>query len=172
LKLRRKKLNEKESKWLANAVARARESLEKELSKAVNKALVEFDERVSDEKKHPVWYLCWDDGGNFYALNTLASLDEIRSEGQDYDHVEPVTAENLARFLPKPATRYDWSKAPEWAQWAARDFSGKAYWYDQEPFMGRANEWFVATLCWRRTEDKDILDSCGDWRDSLERRPE
>jgi hypothetical protein len=30
-------------------------------------------------------------------------------------------------------TKYDWSKAPEWAQWAAIDNTGVGYWYEFRP---------------------------------------
>ena len=49
----------------------------------------------------------------------------------------------------KPATRYEWSKAPSWAQWAASDAENK----------------------FEDGERSCILDAYGDWRDSLERRP-
>jgi hypothetical protein len=30
-------------------------------------------------------------------------------------------------------TKYDWSKAPDWAQWAAIDLTGVGYWYEFRP---------------------------------------
>lgn len=31
------------------------------------------------------------------------------------------------------STKYDWSKAPEWAKYAATDNSGEAHWFDIKP---------------------------------------
>lgn len=74
----------------------------------------------------------------------------------------------------KPATRYDWSKAPEWAKWAARDEIGCAYWYEKQPHP-------VSDASFDIDDYGDeampmlqncILDApCELWRDSLERRP-
>ena len=76
----------------------------------------------------------------------------------------------------KPATRYDWSKAPKWAQWAARDADGQMAWYTSKPISleDARKEWqnWPYRIDWIRGEQSCILDAYGDWRDSLERRPE
>lgn len=74
----------------------------------------------------------------------------------------------------KPSTRYDWGKAPEWAQWAARENDGIGYWYEKKPVIRRDYAYDIdkdEDDCLIMDKDS-ILDSYGDWRDSLERRPE
>lgn len=64
-------------------------------------------------------------------------------------------------------TRYDWSKAPEWAQWAATDEDGRGYWYEHQPFIvGR--RWLPVGRAARIDGNVDYYN----WRDSLECRPE
>jgi uncharacterized protein YoxC len=63
-------------------------------------------------------------------------------------------------------SRYDWSKAPEWAKWRATDENGLCHWYENKPI--------AYGHCWR---SKDILqlsyygEPCPDWRNTLEQRP-
>lgn len=73
----------------------------------------------------------------------------------------------------KPKTRYDWSKAPEWAKCAARDANGNAWFYD-------SCDHDYGDMFWKNTSNAHsgypmpsscIFDASGDWRDSLERRP-
>ena len=70
--------------------------------------------------------------------------------------------------------RYNWSKAPEWANWAARDTDGTFCWYKKKPNESKYYKAW-ASDAENKFEDGDeshMLDSSGDWRDSLERRPE
>ena len=59
--------------------------------------------------------------------------------------------------------KYDWSKAPEWARYAATDEDGTTWWFENEPveidygWDSNGGRWQVVSI---------------DWRDSLEARPE
>ena len=62
--------------------------------------------------------------------------------------------------------KVDWSKAPEWAQFAAMDKSGAQYWFEEEPFNDDlAEQW----ACHGRYAS--FLD-CSNWRNSLTQRPQ
>lgn len=64
----------------------------------------------------------------------------------------------------------DWDEAPEWAEWWAIDWGGRAYWYEYEPtIIGTA--WYL--------ESKGMIKICCEsdtnypaWRQSLRRRPQ
>ena len=80
--------------------------------------------------------------------------------------IVPVTQELLNKFLPK---MYNWSKAPDWAQWAATDSNGVVYWYGVKPYVDRfSNRWMPS-----RREVRQALDAhCPvNWEDTLEERP-
>lgn len=70
-------------------------------------------------------------------------------------------------------TRYDWTKAPEWAMWAATDEDGDRYWYEEIPRQAEVCDFWVADE--GRGQNEEILPLfayCPDWRESLERRPD
>lgn len=59
-----------------------------------------------------------------------------------------------------------WVSAPKWSEWLSQDSDGGWWFYRQKPF--------TVDLVWRGT-DRDFCNSgevFGDWRDTLERRPE
>lgn len=74
-------------------------------------------------------------------------------------------------------TRYDWTQAPEWAQWAATDSSGEGWWYSISPELYEDGYWGIPKGL-NESERKGVeamgipgrLHDC-DWRDSLEQRP-
>lgn len=77
---------------------------------------------------------------------------------------------------PRP-TRYDWSKAPEWAMWAATDEDGEVFFYRNKPEIYSEDQ-HVWAYNW--PDDAKWLSHvqighhdkpCPDWRDSLEQRP-
>lgn len=90
-----------------------------------------------------------------------------------YNNIRPLTeAEALALVhQPKPKTRYDWSKAPEWAQWAATDKNGVTHFYEIAPYLEDDFDEWLTQYKYKRSPEPCILDHSGDWRDSLERRP-
>lgn len=77
-------------------------------------------------------------------------------------------------------SRYDWTQAPEWAQWAATDESVRAYWYnvppvpsDDPPFQwvfcrehSLSGEYQKAFPEWQHTFTRSP-----DWHETLEPRP-
>jgi hypothetical protein len=61
-------------------------------------------------------------------------------------------------------SRYDWSKAPDWARYAATDDGGASYWFEVEPKARESiGEW---VSCRGYCESINT-----DWRKSLEPRP-
>lgn len=59
----------------------------------------------------------------------------------------------------------DWKDAPEWAQWVARDESGRWYWYQDEP-VKELYFWVEGPNGGKVQAIKE-----DDWTRSLERRP-
>jgi hypothetical protein len=59
----------------------------------------------------------------------------------------------------------NWKDAPEWAQWLAQDESGDWWWYENEPEAGD-NTWWSDEV-----HDRAIKEN-GEWRETLEQRPE
>lgn len=73
---------------------------------------------------------------------------------------------------PKQTSRYDWSKAPAWAMWAATDDNGQAWYYNEKP-REHPTGWVIpfkhgaqAARCWNLN-----VSAIADWRNSLEQRP-
>lgn len=65
----------------------------------------------------------------------------------------------------------DWSKAPEWARYVARDESGKWWWHSAKP-QRNEREWMPRFMSeyWSLIERADI--ECNThWIDSLTQRP-
>lgn len=66
---------------------------------------------------------------------------------------------------------FDLDECPKWAQWAAVDADGKAYWYESQPC--------IRAKCWRRQPCSSLsricfgwlFDATG-WMNSLIKRPE
>lgn len=70
----------------------------------------------------------------------------------------------------------DWSALPKWARWVARDDNGDVYWYSEEPeiddSMFRWMEKNEVQYGFSIVPDEYVLHREGDWRESLEQRPE
>lgn len=67
----------------------------------------------------------------------------------------------------------NWADAPEWAGWLAQDEDGQWYWYCSEPFVDETNDdkmWDFGDSF--DHEDCEFGEVLGDWRDTLEKRPE
>ena len=121
----------------------------------------------------PGWYIANGEDATEYRLTFIDYKDRLDFMNTMYQTVEPVTAETLARFLPAKKTRYDWSKAPDWAKIAIINEHGT-------PFMGTYSN-AVPEGCgwegigeghWTLANSDFVIDATGDWRDSLERKPE
>jgi hypothetical protein len=91
-----------------------------------------------------------------------------------YSDIRPLTEDEALAlvWMPKSKTRYDWSKAPEWARGAVIDAFEYPFWIST-PDKAEVNGigWIFTGRCARENKEC-ILDASGDWRDSLERRPE
>lgn len=70
---------------------------------------------------------------------------------------------------PKQTSRYDWSKAPEWAMWAATDENGKKFFYEDIPVLVDGyNFWTRNSL----GQYELCRMNNSDWQSSLEQRPQ
>ena len=66
-----------------------------------------------------------------------------------------------------------WDDAPEWGEWLAQDGDGEWFWYVSKPFVDEENDNAVWEL--GDSFDHELCQSgevLGDWRDTLEKRPE
>lgn len=87
-----------------------------------------------------------------------------------WDFAEPLTPAEIQAMTYRES-RYDWSKAPDWAMWAGTDRNGKSYWYIKEPHINSSDsEWWLSSDS--REWQEFACGPCPDWRDSLEYRPE
>ena len=100
----------------------------------------------------------------------IASLQDWEMLHEDGFTFSPATREEALALVDEPAqkTRYDWSKAPEWAQWAATDKDGTSWWYSDRPKTAQEG-WYTRLGNYNSSFPKETP---SDWRDSLERRPE
>ena len=131
-------------------------------------ALGEEIKKLEDSPFVPGWYMYWDDDQELYHIEYIKT--EHVYKGACWHNIVPVTQELLNKFLPK---MYDWSKAPDWAQWAATDKDGYGFWYHKKP------EKSTTEVCWFYTHaldevmpSSDIVRHTSNWEDSLEERPE
>lgn len=84
------------------------------------------------------------------------------------DRIAELEAENerLKTAATEPL-QIDWSKAPEWAQWAAADQSGETCYYEFEP------ECTSNTSMWMRTNGSfEHVLVYENWRKTLTKRPD
>jgi hypothetical protein len=62
--------------------------------------------------------------------------------------------------------KIDWTKAPEWAQWAAMDSDADVWWYQHEPDLA-ARSWYVGG----GIDFQGNAPDASKWRESLRQRP-
>jgi hypothetical protein len=105
----------------------------------------------------------------------------VGSQAQMYIRAEDVLT--LSKFIEqhpdepeKPATRYDWSTAPEWAMWAATDEYGAQTFFEDRPLLtdnGGMKMWIPplirSNILVFRSSRLDTR--IQDFFDSLEQRP-
>lgn len=65
----------------------------------------------------------------------------------------------------------DWNDAPQWAQWLAQDENGRWYWFEDEPELRAVSFWPRTDFTGFRPASP-IGDIDGDWRGTLEQRPQ
>ena len=63
---------------------------------------------------------------------------------------------------------YDWSQAPDWAQWAATDANGGSFWFENKPILS------LIMSIWKKAIGISL--PCPqqinvEWQHSLEQRP-
>lgn len=73
--------------------------------------------------------------------------------------------------LDKPATRYPWADAPEWAMWAATDRLGVRSWFGNKPRLNIELGWWLSGMA-PEESIKGRAGNASDWSESLERRPD
>jgi hypothetical protein len=117
-------------------------------------------------------------------LKWLAENVHEWPEGYESCDVEIIQREITASFRYGPSGRFnqsqwqaardelsgkpEWSDAPEWANWLAQDEDGEWWWFEGEPKLD--SDCFY---CHSKREDQASIGRVlGDWRNTLERRPE
>lgn len=135
-------------------------------------------EEIQAPKKNegfvPGWYMYWGNPDESYVIMFIEDVIRFESKRFSWKHIEPVTQELLNQFIPKPKTKYDWSKFPDWATIAVMNSDGTICCADYES----AN---VAITCWRgvggyvhgwNSSDEYVSYMDGSqWVDSFEERP-
>ena len=130
-------------------------------------ALGEEIKKLEDSSFVPGWYMYWDNSLDVYHIEYVEK--ESMSKSTCWDNIVPVTQELLNKFLPKKTTMYNWSEAPDWAQWAATDANGSAFWYEAKPYAEIwIQQWLPNHKQYSGAPSANCLVS---WKVSLEERP-
>lgn len=115
----------------------------------------------------------WHEGANYVCVNHTDGGDVFHEHNRNCAiwFTKDQWLARRADLQNKPS----WDDAPEWAGWLAKDSSDKdeksAWWWYADKPVAMKNTWQVSTEghCW-------VASSCrcdlGDWRDTLEKRPE
>lgn len=73
-------------------------------------------------------------------------------------------------------TKYPWDFAPKWAEYAATDQNGDAWWYSERPNKYDVDWWSIRFGCLPEPVQARFFchDSphAADWQNSLEKRPD
>ena len=124
----------------------------------------------------PGWYMYWDNYKvPIHYIVKFDDVEDLTEAQEDWEHVEPVTQELLNRFLPKPKTKYDWSKFPDWATVAVMNPDGSICCADYESVKVATSDWagFGASVHgWIHSDEYISYINESQWEDSLEKRPE
>jgi hypothetical protein len=93
----------------------------------------------------------------------------LRTEEQKASVLDTAHSESDGQEF---VSRYDWSVAPEWARFAATDFSGDIFWYSERPRIDEGEACWGLFGCGRSivTTQADH-EACAVWRNTLETRP-
>jgi hypothetical protein len=97
------------------------------------------------------------DKDDLYWLKTAADVGKIKV------HHPPSERERLQN---KPS----WNEAPEWAEWLAQDYDGEWFWFIDRPVIYKFT--FQPVKAPQGIQLASKGEVLGDWRDTLERRPE
>jgi len=85
-------------------------------------------------------------------------IEQIKAIHAQLDEMERTIIGNMVML--------EWTKAPEWAQWAAMNGNGEWYWYENEPEL-RTNAWTNAPLTRNRRFN---FPPCTNWKESKRQR--
>lgn len=67
---------------------------------------------------------------------------------------------------------YPWDEAPTWAQYAATDENGDAYWYENKPILRYSATMWGGVLDGRNCFITNYHSVKFHWKESLQKRPE
>ena len=127
-----------------------------------------------NEEFVPGWYMYWDSEMKERRVNWVKNKTVLSNTKVAWDHVEPVTQELLNQFIPKPKTKYDWSKFPDWATIAVMNSDGSICCADYKSVKLFTSGWrgvgdFV--YGWSRSDEYVSYIDESQWKDSFEKRP-
>jgi len=150
----------------------------KEERAALQKRMDEIDAEIAGFL--PGWYACWNgDGYGAYIVKRDTQAD-LQTARDGWDHIEPFHTV-AHKFLPEgwkvvgpeSKTLYDWSKAPEWANWAATDENGMAYWFEEKPVISEEGDDLWCSDKWyEEVDETTTIYRSVPWDQSLEQRPD
>lgn len=143
-------------------------------------ALVKRIEEIGAEARpKPGWYVKWDDESPLF-LERIDNIKLYELYCSSWEHVEPF---HLVAHMflppgwkvvpPETGNLYDWSKAPDWANWAATYENGSVFWYERKPVKEDTVSltWFKYNGMAAKAEESVKLRPVP-WDQSLEQRPE
>ena len=148
----------------------------KEERAALQKRMDEIDAEIAGFL--PGWYACWNgDGYGAYIVKRDTQAD-LQTARDGWDHIEPFHTV-AHKFLPEgwkvvgpeSKTLYDWSKAPEWANWAATDGDGEVCWFEEKPEPLEEYDGLWCTEKCGKTAEEAVKLRSVPWDQSLEQRP-
>ena len=144
---------------------------------ALQKRMDEIDKEIAGFV--PGWYVKWDNDSAYVHTENIKTYDRLQSIQNLWQHVEPFHLV-VHKFLPEgwkvvppeAGTLYDWSKAPEWANWAATDENGAAYWFEEKPVISEEGDDLWCSDKWYEEADETTtIYRIVPWDQSLEQRP-
>ena len=143
---------------------------------ALQKRMDEIDAEIAGFV--PGWYACWNRAGYGAYIVKKDTLADLRTSRDGWDHVEPFHTV-AHKFLPEgwevvgpeSKTLYDWSKAPEWANWAAMDGDGEACWYKEKPETDEEYDIWGTAKQYENADETITIYRSVPWDQSLEQRP-
>jgi hypothetical protein len=123
------------------------------------------------DKWLPAW---WKEGADgWYSKNTIHDTPNWFHEKTDtpYDvegyQVRPAKSPSERERL---QNKQSWEVAPEWAEWLAQDHDGEWFWFIGRPVVYKFT--FQSEIAPRGCSFASKGEVLGDWRDTLESRPE
>lgn len=101
-------------------------------------------------------------------LDSIAESYAAAWDGHQWGSINGFTRAQWQAARDELSGKPEWSDAPEWANWLAQDEDGEWWWFEGEPKLD--SDCFY---CHSKREDQASIGRVlGDWRNTLERRPE